>query len=55
VRIQNKRWLHDCQPCGLVEDGRPTPVNLVEFGAVAVVTLSVGVPEEDVVGKQDGE
>jgi hypothetical protein len=30
-------------------------VNLVEFGAVTVVTLSVGVPEEDVVGKQDGE
>ena len=29
-------------------------MNLVEFRAVAVVTLDVGVPEEDVFGKQDG-
>jgi len=39
----------------LVEDGGTPPVNLVEFGAVAVSTLTVGVPEEDVVGKLDGE
>jgi len=31
-----------------------TPLSLVEFRATAVVTLGVGVPEEDVVGKEDG-
>ena len=30
-------------------------MNLVDFGAVAFVILAVGVPEEDVVDKQDGE
>jgi len=29
-------------------------VIIVEFRAVAVVTLAVGVPEEYVIGKQDG-
>ena len=29
-------------------------MNYVEFRSVAVVTLVVVVPEEDVVGKQDG-
>ena len=52
VRIRSIRWLHDCQPFGLLEDGGPPPVNLVEFGALAVVILAVGVPEEDVVGNQ---
>jgi hypothetical protein len=42
VRIGTRRW-------------RTPPVNLVEFGAVAVLTLAVGVTEGNVVGKQDVE
>ena len=36
------------------EDGGTPPVKQVEFWIVAVVTLAVGFPEEDLVGKQDG-
>jgi len=32
----------------------PAARNEVDFSAASVVTLGVGVPEEDLVGKQDG-
>jgi len=41
VRIVRRRW-------------RTTPVTYVGFRAAAVETLAVGVPEEDVAGKQIG-
>ena len=47
-------WPQGCQPCGLLEEnGEILKVSYVEFRAATVVTLDGGVPEEDVVLKQD--
>jgi len=55
VRIRSRRWPQECQTWGLLEEhGGPPSVKEVEFRIVAVVTISVRVPEEYVVGKQDG-
>ena len=54
VRIGSRMWPQECQLCGLVEEngGIPT-VTLIKIMAAAVVTLAGGVPEEDVVVKQE--
>ena len=38
----------------IVRSWRTPPLILVDYIAAAVVTLAVGVPTEDVVGKQNG-
>ena len=54
VIICSRRWLQECQLCGLVEEnGGNPPVSLIEFIAATVVTLAGGVPEEDVVVKHE--
>jgi len=54
VRIGSRTWPHECQTSGLLEVGGPRPLILLEFRAAAVLTLAVGVHEEDVAGKQEG-